>query len=265
MTQYDCFAASVAGSETGSNEDSVLVDPDHGVFVVCDGLGGQPGGAQASRLAADAFAAHVRAARLRGALSRADLLEAVSVADNAVRSAGAQDACLSGSGTTLSAVVARGAHATLVHVGDSRIYSIKREGVFQLTRDQTLVAELVERGHLAASAAGRHPLRHVVTQVLGSARSLEPEIDDVSLEGVQWLILATDGLSNAITEHRLEELCRREGMSTAEQLCRSLIEAAVPESPDDVSVAVVGMSPPPGFSPESTRRIALNQDQSERP
>jgi protein phosphatase len=240
--EYDCFAASVASSETnGHNEDAVLVDLEAGVFVVCDGLGGLPGAADSSRLAAETFCAHIRSARARRGVSIDDLVEGMAAADQAVRRLGEGDPSKRGCATTLSAVVATGNRILFVHIGDGRIYMVGPDAFAQVTRDHTLVAELIERGHIGRDAAGRHPLRHVVTQAIGGAARLEPDVGEQVLEPGHWCILTTDGFSKRVDESQLERLCRAEGGGSAEQLCRSLIRVAAADSLDDVTVAVVGL------------------------
>jgi serine/threonine protein phosphatase PrpC len=171
------------------------------------------------------------------------LFEAVSAANKVVRTASEADPLLKGSGTTLTAVVANGTQGTIVHVGDSRIYVVRNGKAFQMTRDHTLIGELIDRGHINRSAAEQHPLRHVLTQVIGTEGRLDPDVEELTLEGAHWLILATDGFSKSVTTEQLERLCLEEGTSTAERLCRSLMKAAAGASPDDVTVAVVRALP----------------------
>lgn len=232
MTDLDCCALSERGAVCESNEDFVLAAPEIGVLAVADGMGGRPGGAHASRLAVEAFCGEIQ----QIAASRADparLSAAVATANQRIRSLGETDPELAGLGTTMSAVVLDGTEANTIHVGDSRIY-LFRSGQLQLiTRDHTLVTELVERNHLTPDEASRYPLRHVLSRSLGTQPTVDPDIDKLRLLTLDWLVLATDGLSKVLTDEQLEGIMQANAQSTAGDMCRTIMKEALGRAPRD--------------------------------
>src|SRR5919198_5871569 len=132
------------------NEDSLLVDPDDGLYAVADGMGGHRAGEVASATAIDAL----KTAYLGG--QRLD--QAVGAANAAVFARAAEDAALRGMGTTLTAAALLGGRTALLgHVGDSRAYLMRDGAVAQVTDDHSLVEQLVREGRLSPEEAARHP------------------------------------------------------------------------------------------------------------
>lgn len=243
MSSYDWFALSERGPDMDANQDVVLADPETGIFVVADGMGGRPGGAEASRVAAESFLEQVR--HLEVSLRTDDymLRSAVDVVNKKVRSIADTNPLLSGLGTTLSAVILDGTRGKIVHIGDSRVYLFRGNKLEQLTKDHTLVAELMERKHLSVEGARRYPLRHVLSRSLGTRETVEPDINDVALSPNDWLILATDGVTKAFDPDRLCEIVRSEDGGNAEDICRQIMAAVMRQSPDDnATVAVVKLT-----------------------
>lgn len=244
MNPWDCFGLSEQGANIESNEDFVVADPELGVFLVADGMGGRLGGAQASRLAAKAFLESLRPLEPFQRLASGHLREAVTRANREVRMAGEANPLLAGLGTTLSAAVMQGEGGKLVHIGDSRIYLFHNGKLQQLTRDHTLVAELVERKHISPEGAKRYPLRNVLARALGTEPMVEADVADLTLGHGDWLVLATDGLTNALETAELAHLVSESAVETAATLCRNLIRAAVQKQPvDNVTVAAVRLAP----------------------
>ncbi len=141
-----------------NNEDNFGYDLRHGIFVVCDGMGGQAAGEMASKIAVETVLNHYdrsaddRAHRCLAVASgtfreRANkLADAIQLANQAIHQAAAQHPQQAGMGSTIVAVSAWGSRFSIAHVGDSRIYLIRRGGIQQLTNDHSLVMEQVRRG-----------------------------------------------------------------------------------------------------------------------
>jgi protein phosphatase len=235
--QLDCYALSEQGPDRDANEDAFALDAAAGLFAVADGMGGRPGGALASRTALETVMRRLRPGS--GAPHEA-LVDAFRKANARLRRAGKAETAVAGLGTTLSLLMVRGEMAYVGHVGDSRVYRVRGGDLTQVTTDDSLVAELVSRGHITAEMAARHPMRGRLTKALGTQDPAEPQLLDLDLAAGDTFVLATDGLAKALPQQRLEEIARDRGATTAESLCRTLIdEAMAAPLEDDLTVAVV--------------------------
>ena len=158
------------------NEDTVAASPEHGAFVLCDGMGGAAAGEVASRLAADAFLTHLKSgADTRDARTTPDMRldAAIQAANGAVYQRAKRSLDLRGMGTTLVALLlepsdATGPSLTLAHVGDSRCYLFRERSLSLLTHDHSLVEEQLRSGQITAFEAKHHPMRNIITRAIGS-------------------------------------------------------------------------------------------------
>ena len=174
------------------------------LFAVADGMGGELGGGLASRLACQGLDSYYQdrvsenppwSARLLGD----HLQETVLRIDRYVRWQGYLDAALAHMGTTLSCLVLTGAHSIIAHVGDSRIYRLRQGYLTCMTTDHTFVQDMVFEGEVDPARAAEHPLRHLLTRVVGTAEPLDyvdTRVDPLK-DGDRFL-LCTDGLHNSL-------------------------------------------------------------------
>ena len=208
--QIACAAQTDVGLRRAHNEDSLCADPDLGLFVVCDGMGGHKAGEVASRLAVQVIQEHLRelsANALQPIIGDYDptfspetnrLASAVRLANQAIHDAGRRQPDHAGMGTTVVSAVISGQLLSIAHVGDSRMYLI-RSGVIQpLTADHSLVAERVRRGLLTEEQAERSPDRHVLTRALGISPDVEVELNEIRLLEGDALLLCSDGLTGPV-------------------------------------------------------------------
>jgi protein phosphatase len=199
------------------NEDSFLADEGLGLFVVADGLGGHAAGEVASQIVVETIARFVGETlekdrtwpleynpslsydgnRLRVALMLSDQAIAEDIRRNPERET---------MGSTVVAGLFHGAKVTLAHVGDSRAYLLNAEGIHQVTRDHSWVAEQVANGILTPSEARVHPFRNVITQALGNGGELDIEIQDLELGKTDRLLLCSDGLSGMIGDKQIWDI-----------------------------------------------------------
>ena len=194
------------------------------LFVVADGMGGARGGATAS-----AMAIHViinEAIKQNGLITRPSLKQAIEKANAAIYGRSKADEDLSGMGTTVVALAFVNECAIIAHVGDSRIYRLRDGEITQLTRDHTLVQELVDSGAIPPEEAENHPIAHMLTRSLGPAPEVEVEIQaliDPTQAGDKFL-LCSDGLYNLVSE---EEICEHMQKETPEEASNKLIALAL--------------------------------------
>jgi protein phosphatase len=224
--RWECHGISELGDEPDENEDTILVDVEHGICLVADGMGGHAAGATASREAATTFATAIASHSDSHRLDESVLRGAAAAANGRIRELGSSSPAMYGLGTTLSAVVFNDTLAKTVHIGDSRIYHAARRGLVQLTRDHTLVQELVAAGHLSEADAEHHHLRHMLSRAIGAADDVEADIEAVSIAPGDWLLIASDGLAKAVTTDDLARAFSDAGDATPEQLCLKLLALA---------------------------------------
>ena len=224
-----------------NNEDNFGYDARSGVFVVSDGMGGQAAGEIASKIAVDTVLEYFRkqnralqASELRFAdMSEAAnaLADAIQLANKNIRDAAARDSNCAGMGCTIVAVRVEGNTFAIGHVGDSRIYLIRRDTIQQLTSDHSLVMEQVRRGIITAEEAEECEMQNVIVRALGPEDTVEPDLADMTFEENDILLLCSDGLSRYVKEaSMLQILKQHENLNGA---CGALVEAAKSGGSDD--------------------------------
>lgn len=219
-----------------NNEDTCLVDTQAGLFIVADGMGGHNAGEVASAIAVEEITRTVGEARHRGA----------DVLAGAVRAANARilaEACdrpeCAGMGTTVTALLVDGDRASVVNVGDSRLYRLRAGRLEQLTRDDSWVRQLADEGSpLSPEDLQRHPMRHVLTEVVGVRPDLEAPVTVEDLRAGDVLLLSSDGLHGVLQADDLAAELRTAAPAgaLAEQLVRRAVAGG---ATDNVTALVV--------------------------
>lgn len=218
------------GLVRANNQDALAYDllGDTACFaVVCDGMGGANGGNIASNIAVEAIAERIREGYRPGMNSHSvqNMLSSAMAAANVLVFDRAQaDPELSGMGTTVVTVIMDEQIAYISHVGDSRLYHIRGDDIQPVTRDHSVVQELIESGQITEEEAGSHPRRHFITRALGVKESESGEYDELELLPGDRLLLCTDGLTNMV---KPEEICRLAGDGPPESGIEALIQAAL--------------------------------------
>lgn len=202
------------GCVRANNEDCFGYDAALGVFVLCDGMGGEACGEVASQLSVDAVLSFFREAAENGADPVVEVMEDVSAeadalgralrtANRALRDAIAADVGLQGMGTTVVAALVRGGKLAIAHAGDSRIYLIRNHTIEQLTDDHSIVMEQVRRGLLTREQAALSPIQNIITRALGVAEAVEPDLADYPLADQDTLLLCSDGLTRHLSDDQI--------------------------------------------------------------
>lgn len=234
----EAFAMSDKGCVRSNNEDYCKIEPELGLYVLADGMGGARAGERASRLAVDTVVERVLFARNRDSQV---LLGAVQEANRRVIEAAQGDPTLEGMGTTLVAVLETGDVLSIASVGDSRAYVLDDEGFRVITEDQTWVNEVGRPLGLDEQSLKTHPMRHVLTMAIGASATLTINFYTLTLKSGGLVLICSDGLHGVLEPARLEELVRAGWRGTPlEQSCRTLVEAAkAAGGPDNVSAVLV--------------------------
>jgi len=212
------------------NEDNLLVDREHGLYAVADGMGGHRAGEVASATAIETL----QAAYLGG--QRLD--QAVAAANTAVFTKGTEDAALQGMGTTLTAIALEGdSTALLGHVGDSRAYLMRNGAVTQVTDDHSLVEQLVREGRLSPEEAQNHPQRAIITRALGVDSQVEVDTYRIDLKAGDRLLICSDGLTNMLSDDTIAQTLRRH--ADPQQAADTLVDMANQAGGDDNITVVI--------------------------
>ncbi len=215
--------------------------PDFGLFVVADGMGGHQDGEKASALASQTVAAQVMSTIFMPLMAgdtenQEPISETLTAAIEKANTEVLKH--VPDGGTTVTTAVIIGDLAYIAHVGDSRLYLLTKDSIEQLTRDHSLVGEMVERGELTEEEAARHPRRNIITRALGGERGVLPDLFEIDLAQGDTLLLASDGLHGMIPDSSIAEVLA--GGGEPSQLCDMLVERALIAGGDDnITVALL--------------------------
>ncbi len=220
---YTVAAHSDCGNVRPSNEDAYKYSAEHGVYVVCDGMGGAAAGEIASSMAVETMLRLLVTRDGETSLEVA-VVEAVRAANEAIHSRAEIDFHLNGMGTTLAGLVTEGRRVLVFNVGDSRSYLLRGGRLEQISQDHSLVEEQVRMGQMSKEEAQHSPLRNVITRALGTQPSVEPDLFPIEAEAGDIFLLCSDGLTGEVPDLQIELLLAA-GLPL-EQKCVNLVEAA---------------------------------------
>jgi len=223
VVHYTAAALTDRGRKRPSNEDAFGYSIEHGVYVVCDGMGGAAAGEVASSVAV-AEVMQLLTNRPGTNPLPADAEQAVAAANEAIFSRSQRSEKLSGMGTTLVALLAEERHAWMLNVGDSRGYRLRNSNQEQITLDHSLVEEQMRLGQMSEEEALRSPLKNVITRALGTQSVVTPDVFELESEPGDLFLLCTDGLTRELSDSLLESLLRLD--LPLESLCSRLVAAA---------------------------------------
>ncbi len=218
LTIVDQAGLTDVGRQRTSNEDSFLESAP--VFAVADGMGGARAGEVASRIAVETLADGDDG----GGEAEARLAETAQAANRRIYELAQEDDSRAGMGTTFTAVLVDGGEVVTGHVGDSRLYRLRDDGLERLTRDHSLVEELVRRGELDPKEAESHPQRSIITRALGPEPEVEVETFTCPGRAGDLYLVCSDGLTSMISEERLRDLLRGDG--SLDEAAHRLVKAA---------------------------------------
>lgn len=216
------------------NEDSLAVAPP--LYVVCDGMGGHAAGEVASEIAA---ATIVQYAPRK--LDAYELGQAVETANLAVIRAAQEGKGRAGMGTTCTAAMLENERLVIAQVGDSRAYLLHNGRLQQITRDHSLMTDLIEAGQITPEEAKFHPQRSVITRALGSDPRTEPDLYEINVTTGDRLLLCSDGLTTMLEDYEITEIMQR--CADPQRCATRLVDQAVAAGGiDNVTVIVVDVT-----------------------
>jgi len=222
------------GRQRQGNEDNYFVRAP--LFVVADGMGGAQAGEVASEMAVEAFESG-----LPGGSSPAEgLVHLIEDANRRIHERSRNESQRAGMGTTVTAAYVGEREVTIGHVGDSRAYVFRAGELLRLTRDHSLVGELVARGKLTEEQAERHPQRSVITRSVGPEPEVQVDVQTYQARGGDVFLVCSDGLTSMVFEDRVKVILQSAG--SLEQAGRDLIGAANEAGGrDNITVILFGL------------------------
>ena len=229
------------GAVRQQNQDGFYLDvpSDHlAVGVVCDGMGGAKAGNIASLLAVETFVETLQSLPEGSPEDPSALLiQAAEQANGVVFHRANADADCRGMGTTMVAALVVDHTAHLLNIGDSRAYHISNGGIEKITRDHSLVEDMVARGQITRDEARNHPQKNLITRALGSEAHIRADLYQKTLAEGDYLLLCSDGLSNLLTDQELLFEVLHGG--PAEECCQRMLDVVMSRgAPDNVTAVL---------------------------
>ncbi len=231
------------GRNRANNEDSFLCACERGLFVVCDGMGGQAAGEVASSNAVDALDELLSADTLRQALAAGEeavesvLAGALERANRHVVALGESNRAWAGMASTVVIALVDGERVHVANLGDSRAYQVRGRQVSVLTTDHSVAATLVEQGELTPEQARTHPLRNHLTSSLGIAEPMTPGYTCVEAAPGDRIVLCSDGLWDMVPDEEIARITMSH--SDPRETVEALIDAANEAGGKDNITAIV--------------------------
>jgi serine/threonine protein phosphatase PrpC len=242
-------ACTDTGRVREANEDAFLCDPDLGVVAVADGMGGHNAGDVASRIALQSLFGFLRQSAQstdftwpcaydpKQSPNANRMNAAFRMANSTVFEKAARDAQLSGMGTTMVAALIEGPSMTFASVGDSRLYHLRGASIQQLTKDDSWVSALARESDADESSFKDHPMRHVLTNVIGGRSDLKLSLAHASLQDQDIVLLCSDGLYRGLSEQMISAILGQQPdlQSAVDRLVKTAVEC---DGADNVSAVV---------------------------
>ncbi len=225
------------GMKRSHNEDNLAILSEENLYMVADGMGGHASGEVASEMAVETVADFFRETSKdeditwpykmeKGRKYEENRLSAgIKLANLRIYETAAQNAAQRGMGTTLVALAFAGNSAFLGHVGDSRIYRLRGEGIEQITEDHSLLNDYIKMKDLTPQEIENFPHKNVIVRALGMKETVQVDVAHEEPEVGDLYLLCSDGLNGMITDEQMRTIMI-EGRDDLEKCCNSLIQAA---------------------------------------
>ncbi|MFW5736337.1 MAG: Stp1/IreP family PP2C-type Ser/Thr phosphatase [Halanaerobium sp.] len=232
-------ALSDKGKKRGTNEDNFFINEEINFFMVADGMGGHAAGEVASQIAVDS------AADFDFDLSDplASLSRLTFDINQAIIKRSQQNRDLKGMGTTFAAVIVQDQKLYYINLGDSRIYLYHKtdQTLNKISKDHSLVADLLRKGEITEEEAFNHPKKNIVTQALGLERELDLDKGQLKISKDDYILLCTDGLTDMIRTNKIKKIFTKN--NNQEQAAEELLQQALASGGlDNITLIVAGFN-----------------------
>lgn len=236
------FARSDIGRIREMNQDNYYVsDPNDEIkmFIVADGMGGYKGGEIASALAIESAKSYITNNFEETNREKEKILDliknAIEYANMVVYERSKEVEELNGMGTTMDVVIIQSGRLYIGHVGDSRVYRLRKDFFRKLTTDHSYVEQLLRQGNITKEEAYNHPKKNMLTKALGCTAFVEPDVMVKGFQKDDILLMCTDGLTNMVREDKICEIIKE----NPESACDVLVNKANENGGQDNITAVI--------------------------
>ena len=237
------FAKTDIGKAREKNQDYYYVSEDTDVpriYILADGMGGYKGGEVASKLATESVKKYIENNFSNIIKEKEEILKliasAVEYANMVVYEKSKEDKELEGMGTTLEVCVIYNNKAYIGHVGDSRVYRIRKDIIRKLTKDHSYVQQLIEDKKITREEAKTHPKKNMITKALGCTPFVEPDLRARNFEKGDIFIICSDGLTNMVDEKQIYEIIKQDIENATEKLINEANQAG---GYDNITVIII--------------------------
>ncbi len=243
MAQFKLTAAFLSdiGMRRKQNQDSGLARPDLGLFLVADGMGGHQGGEAASKLCVEKIESHIAQYAHTQNNDTALLQQGVMIANQSIFELSQKDSSLSGMGTTTTVLKISNNLATIAQAGDSRAYYWNKDGIWQITRDHSLVQEKLRAGLITREQVKTDDMKNVITRSVGYEMNVKTDIYTMEVEPGDHFLICSDGLSGPVDDDLMFDILEESAKSglSLEDTAKRLIQKANERGGDDNSTVVL--------------------------
>lgn len=209
--------------------------------IVADGMGGANGGAVASKIAVEAVKKTIEQ-DYKASMSKASLIDMLTtsarVANAEVLDYAAKYASLDGMGTTLVLAAVRGDKAVILNIGDSRAYFVFDDELRQITKDQSYVQHLIDKGEISEKEAKNHPKKNVIMQAVGAGDAVLPDIYEIDYSG-ETILLCSDGLYNKVCADDIIKVINDKSLSPKDSVKKLIHMANDAGGEDNISAVLI--------------------------
>ncbi len=237
------FAKTDIGRERKTNEDFYYISkPEDKIklFILADGMGGYNAGEVASKMAVETVRDYIYKHFEKSKESKEKLeqllKDAIEHANSAIYKRAQSKKDLNGMGTTLDVCLIYNSKIYIGHIGDSRVYRIRKEFMRRITRDHSYVQTLIEDGKITKEEALHHPKRNMLTKALGCMENVEPDVYTKTFIKDDIILMSSDGLTNMVNETDIYNIVKQDKLNAAENLVKQANENG---GYDNITVVII--------------------------
>ena len=235
------YSATDVGQKRKMNQDYVFTSEDAvgnlpNLFVVADGMGGHNAGDFASSHAVEILVDEIRKDADYNPVKV--IRHAIETANTEIIEQAQKDEGLRGMGTTMVVSTIVGQYAYVANVGDSRLYVVQGQ-IQQITKDHSLVQEMVRLGEISPEEARNHRDKNIITRALGAEKTVDIDFFDLKLEAGDTILMCSDGLSNMVDDRKMEDIILDSEMELTEKGKTLIREANLNGGKDNIAIILV--------------------------
>ncbi|MEN8662275.1 MAG: PP2C family protein-serine/threonine phosphatase [Lentimonas sp.] len=234
--QFNAHGISDRGLVREVNEDALFIDEDHCVYAVADGIGGLPGGDEASGRIVELLDTAFNGVDSNE--ERADLMDLIIEINRIITKEGLEAHPFTGSGSTLTIGQIVKDQLLIAHVGDSALYLLREETLEQVTCDHTMAQEFIDRMGEKAREAMPPEYTHTLTRCVGQVEELRVDQTRITLQSGDRILLCSDGLNKVLTNRQIQ--CLLDVDQEPKDIAQSLVDCAnANKGPDNITIIVI--------------------------